>query len=180
MRAFLSRLLAPLFASRPDRLGELRPLWARIVELAREPGWYRPNGQGGGVADTVTGRFDALTMVTALVMLRMEQEAELIGPSAGLTELFVNDIEGQLRQQGIGDPTLGKRMGKLVGSLSGRIGAYREAFTADETALVEAVRRNVTLTEGSDPALVAAELRVLVGQLDRLSAEQLLAGEIAR
>ena len=172
MTTWLSRLFTP----RPDRLAPLRPLWARIVELAREPGWYAK----GGVADTVTGRFDALTMVTALVMLRMEREAELIGPSAGLTELFVNDIEGQLRQQGIGDPTLGKRMGKLVGALSGRIGAYREAFAADETALVEAVRRNVTLTEGIDPALVAAELRVLADQLEQLSAAQLLAGEIVR
>ena len=172
MTTWLSRLFTP----RPDRLAPLRPLWARIVELAREPGWYAK----GGVADTVTGRFDALTMVTGLVMLRMEREPELLAPSAQLTELFVADIEGQLRQQGIGDPTLGKRMGKLVGALSGRIGAYREAFAADETALVEAVRRNVTLTEGTDPALVAAELRVLAGQLEQLSAAQLLAGEIVR
>jgi cytochrome b pre-mRNA-processing protein 3 len=172
MRAFLSRLFAP----RPDRLAELRPLWGRIVELAREPGWYAK----GGVPDTVTGRFDALTMVTALVMLRMEREAELIGPSAGLTELFVADVEGQLRQRGIGDPTLGKQMGKLVGSLSGRIGAYRAALAADDAALVDAVRRNVTQTEGADPAQVAAELRVLASQLAGLSAAQLLAGEIVR
>ncbi len=173
----LTNWLSRLFAPRPDRLAQLRPLWARIVELAREPGWYA----NGGVADTDSGRFDALTMVTALVMLRMEREAELIGPSAGLTQLFVADIEGQLRQRGIGDPTLGKQMGKLVGALSGRIGAYREAFgAADPAALVEAVRRNVSLIEGGDPALVAAELRVLAGQLDRLTGPQLLAGEITR
>ncbi len=172
MTSFLSRLFAP----RSDRLAALRPLWARIVELAREPGWYAK----GGVADTESGRFDALTMVTALVMLRMERVPELVGPSAGLTELFVADIEGQLRNKGIGDPTLGKQMGKLVGALSGRIGAYRAALAADEAALIEAVTRNVTLIDGADPALIAAELRVLAGQLAGLSDAQLLGGEIAR
>jgi cytochrome b pre-mRNA-processing protein 3 len=172
MTSFLTRLFKP----RPNRLAVLHPLWARIVELAREPGWYAK----GGVADTTTGRFDALTMVTALVMLRMERDAALLGPSAGLTELFVADIEGQLRQRGIGDPTLGKQMGKLVGALSGRIGAYREALAADDAALAAAVARNVSLIEGSDPARVAAELRVLAGQLDGLSNAQLLAGKIER
>lgn len=173
MTTWLSRLFTP----RPDRLGELRPLWARIVELAREPGWYAKDG----IADTVTGRFDCLTMVTGLVMLRMEREAELLASSAQLTELFVADIEGQLRQQGIGDPTLGKRMGKLVGALSGRIGALREAIAvADKAVLQGVVVRNVSLIEGTDPARVAAELRVLAGQLDALSAAQVLAGEIER
>lgn len=173
MTTWLSRLFAP----RPDRLAPLRPLWARIVELAREPGWYAK----GGVADTVTGRFDALTMVTGLVMLRMEREPELLAPSAQLTELFVADVEGQLRQQGIGDPTLGKRMGKLVGALSGRIGALREALaSADAAALEGVVARNVSLIEGAEPARVAAELRVVADQLDALSAAQVLAGEIER
>ena len=172
MASFFSRLFKP----RADRLAALRPLWARIVGLAREPGWYSK----GGVADTESGRFDALTIVTALVMLRMERSSGLVGPSAGLTELFVADIEGQLRNKGIGDPTLGKQMGKLVGALSGRIGAYRDALSVDDAALVEAVRRNVTLTEEADPALIAAELRVLAGQIDGLSDAQLLAGEITR
>jgi cytochrome b pre-mRNA-processing protein 3 len=173
MTTWLSRLFTP----RPDRLGELRSLWARIVELAREPGWYAK----GGVADTVTGRFDCLTMVTGLVMLRMEREPELLGPSAGLTELFVADVEGQLRQRGIGDPTLGKQMGKLVGALSGRIGALREALAdADPAVLEGVVARNVSVIEGADPARIAAELRVVAGQLEALSAAQVLAGEIER
>ena len=160
-----------------DGQAELRPLWHRVVELAREPGWYSK----GGIADTVPGRFDAISLVLALVLLRMEREPDLIGPSARLTELFVNDMEGQLRQSGIGDPTVGKQMGKLMSTLGGRIGAYREGLAADDDTVLEgAVARNVSLIEGADPSHVAAEIRVLAGELAALTNAQLLAGEIVR
>lgn len=160
-----------------DGQAELRPLWHRVVELAREPGWYSK----GGIADTVPGRFDAISLVLALVLLRMEREPDLIGPSARLTELFVTDMEGQLRQSGIGDPTLGKQMGKLMSTLGGRIGAYREGLAAeDNSVLSAAVARNVSLIDGADPAHVAAEIRVLAGELEGLTSAQLLAGEIVR
>jgi cytochrome b pre-mRNA-processing protein 3 len=160
-----------------DGQAELRALWHRVVELAREPGWY----EKGRIADTVPGRFDCITLVFALVLLRMERDPALIAPSAVLTELFVADMEGQLRQSGIGDPTLGKQMGKLMSTLGGRIGAYRDGLAADDDeVLAAAVARNVSLIDGADPAHVAAEMRVLAGELAALSNAQLLAGEIVR
>jgi len=92
--SLLNRLLG-----RPDRGQEqIRPLWHKVVELARDPAWYRDCG----VADTVPGRFDAISLVVALVMLRMDGKPELRAPSARLTELFVADMDGQLRQSGVG------------------------------------------------------------------------------
>jgi cytochrome b pre-mRNA-processing protein 3 len=174
--AAVASWLSRLFRNN-DGQAELRPLWHRVVELAREPGWYAK----GGIADTVPGRFDAITLIFALVMLRMERDPGLIAPSARLTELFVNDMEGQLRQSGIGDPTLGKQMGKLLSTLGGRIGAYREALAAEDNAvLAAAVARNVSLIEGADPAHVAGEMRAIAARLDSLTAAQLLAGEIVR
>lgn len=153
------------------------PLWHRVVEIAREPQWYAR----GGVADTIPGRFDCISMVLALVLIRMEREVELRPLTARLTEHFVDDMDGQLRQNGIGDLVVGKHVGKLVSALGGRIDAYRAAL-ADraDAALIEAVSRNITLNEGADGAAVAAEIRVLAGTLDQASDADLIAGRIAR
>lgn len=171
-------LFSRLLGKPDDSRAALRPLWHRVIELARAPDLYARLG----VADTQPGRFDMLTMVLALVMLRMEREESLIAPSALLSELFVDDMDGQLRQSGVGDLVVGKRMGKLMGALGGRLGALREALAADvdgDAALVEVVRRNVTLTDAGDAAAIAARLRAIAAAVDSASAEELLAGRIA-
>ena len=175
--SFLSRLFKP----RGDDREPARPLWHRTVELARDPRWYRAREQGGGgVADTVAGRFDAITLVLCAVLLRMEREPALVPPSVLLTELFVDDMDGQLRQSGVGDLVVGKHIGKLVSSLGGRLGALREALAQpDDTALVAAIERKVSLGENGNPAAVATLLRGFASALDAAPAEELLAARIA-
>jgi cytochrome b pre-mRNA-processing protein 3 len=167
---FLSRLLG----KNNDDRAPVRPLWNWAVAEARAPEWYATCG----IADSLPGRFDALTLVLAMVMLRMEREPALIGPSALLAELFVEDMDGQLRQAGVGDLVVGKRIGKLMGALGGRIAALREGLSADDAALAEVARRNATLGEGGDPAKIAARLRNLAGRLDGVAGEALLAGNV--
>lgn len=156
----------------------MRPLWHRVVEIAREKPWYAHYG----VADTVAGRFDAVTLVLALVMLRMEREEQLKVLAARLTELFVTDMDGQLRQSGVGDLVVGKRMGKLVSVLGGRIGALRDAFAAPdgEAALQPALARNMTLVEGADIPALASAVALLRDQIEAADPQDLLAGRIAR
>lgn len=170
-------LLAKIFGRQTDPKERFVPLWRAIVAIAREPRWYAECG----VADTQEGRFDMLSAVLATVIVRMERSESLRAQAALLTELFVEDIEGQLRQQGIGDPTLGKRMGKLMSALGGRIGAYR-AGLADENdgPLIEAALRNVTFGEGGEPACVARGLRALHRALQDVSDGDLLRAEFAR
>lgn len=170
--SFLSRLTR---SRRED--ADMRPLWHRVVEIAREKAWY----QAGQVADTVAGRFDVITMVLAVVLLRMEREDALHAPSTRLTELFVTDMDGQLRQGGVGDLMVGKHIAKLMSTLGGRIGALRDALAhSDDAALEAAIERNITLLEGASAAPMAALLRGLVRDLDIASATALLAGRIAR
>lgn len=169
-------LLSRIFGKAVDDRAHVRPLWHRIVEVAREPKWYAELG----VADTVAGRFDAVTLVLALVMLRMEREEALIAPSVRLTELFVDDMDGQLRESGVGDLVVGKRMGKLMSVLGGRLGALRDALPQGEAAVAEVISRNVTLVNGIGPTAVASEALALARHLDGLSGEDLLAGAIAR
>lgn len=154
----------------------MRPLWHRTVEIAREPQWYAQCG----VADTVPGRFDAITLVLALVLLRLEKHEALIAPSVRLTELFVDDMDGQLRESGVGDLVVGKRMGKLMGVLGGRLGALREALPQGEAVLAEVIARNVSLVEGADPLIATRAALALATTLDATADEDLLAGRIAR
>ena len=170
--ALFDRLLG-----RKSNESNLRPLWHRVGEVAREPQWYAQ----GGIADTVAGRFDAITVVLGLVLLRLEGSAAVRGETARLTELFVADMDGQLRQSGVGDAVMAKHMGKLMSALGGRIDAFRAALAEpDDAALSAAVERNITMIEGADAGAVAREMRVIAAALAQTDDAALLAGAIAR
>lgn len=169
------RLIDRLFAPKIDPREALRPLWDAVVAEARQPAWYR----GCGVADTVPGRFDMVCAVLAAVLLRMER-GDMRGESVLLTEHFVHDMDGQLREFGIGDVIVGKHVGKLMSAMGGRLDAYRTGLAGDRAALEEAVRRNVTFRAGADDhAGVADGLQALAQRLDRTPDAALLAGEVA-
>src|SRR3954466_6652403 len=86
--------LARIFGPPRDRLA-LRPLYAAIVERARDPAWYRD----GGVPDTLDGRFEMVSAMLALVLLRLEGGGEAAAaPAALLAETFVEDMDGTLRE----------------------------------------------------------------------------------
>ena len=170
--SFFSRIFGK---ARKDR-ARLSPLWHRIVEIARERRWYAECG----IADTVAGRFDAITLVLCLVLLRMEKDEELIEPSVRLTEIFVEDMDGQLRQSGVGDLVVGKHIGKLMGTLGGRLGALRETLSQGTEALAGVLERNVTLVKGTDIATLVQEVLSLADQLEAMGREDLLAARIDR
>lgn len=169
--SFLSRLLG----KSESRQG-VRPLWHRCVAIAREKEWYRDCG----VADTTEGRFEMMTMVLAMVLLRMESEPELAAQAALLTELFIEDMDGQLRESGVGDLAVGKHIGKLMGVLGGRLGALRAASTQDEAVFAAMVARNVCLRVGCSADAAALRLRELERQLAGLVAAELLKAEFSR
>ena len=167
---FLTRILG--LAADPRE--KLRPLWHKVVELSREPQWYAR----GGVADTVPGRFDMIAAILALVLLRMERDPATARVSHHLTELFVDDMDGQLRELGVGDLMVGKHIGRLVSALGGRLGAFRELAEGNSESLARVAERNVTLVEGANPVLLAAMLDDLHLTLVDTSADDLLAGRI--
>ncbi len=170
-------ILRRLFAGKPDPREALRPLWHKVVEVSREPEWYAECG----VADTLAGRFDMITAVLALVLVRLERDADCGAESALLTELFIEDMDGQLRESGVGDLVVGKHIGKLMASLGGRLGAYRVALAEDSDLVLEdAVLRNVTLAGEPGPEALAKQLRALSGQLAELSTADILMARIPR
>ena len=123
--SFFSRLLG----KQADPRDDLRDLWHQSVAVSREPHWY----ERGNVADTVEGRIDMIMAVLALVILRMEPSPMLGPKTAYITELFVLDMDRQLREKGVGDLMVGKNIGKLMEMLGGRLGALRDALAVGDT-----------------------------------------------
>lgn len=104
------------------------PLYAEIVGAARQPGWYRE----AGVPDTLDGRYCVLATLLALADLRLAHggaAAKALAPR--LTELFIADMDAQLCQNGMGDPTLGKTVRGMVAGVSARIERLRRVLGED-------------------------------------------------
>lgn len=135
----------------------LAPLYRALVARGRDPFWYRE----GGVPDTLDGRFDMVAAMVALALIRFEAEGEAgRAPTALLTELFVEDMDGTLRQIGIGDYVVGKHVGRMMGALGGRLAAFRTARA--DGAWEEAVRRNIFHeAPPSEEALAAVTARLM-------------------
>lgn len=151
-------------------------LWDAVVRQGREPHWYLD----GGVPDTIDGRFDAIATVLAVTLLRMEQEPAGAAAAARLTERFVDDMEGQIRQVGMGDVVVGKHMGKLMAMLGGRLGAFRDAFAGGD--LDGALLRNLYRGEHPGDAALAHARAALTAWRGRLAATPmpaLLGGTVA-
>lgn len=136
--------LRKFFRPEPDPREARRPLWNAVVAAARTPHWYAE----GTVPDTLDGRFDMISLVMALVLHRIDEDPSQTLAGVQLTELFVSDMDGQMRQIGFGDMVVGKQIGRMVGALGGRLGVYRAVNGSDE--LRDALVRN--LWRGKKPA----------------------------
>lgn len=170
--------LKTLFGIGPDPREVLIPLYNSVVTEARDPAWYAEMG----VPDTLDGRFDMVAAILSLVIVRAEAEGDAgREPSARLTEVFIDDMDGQLRQLGIGDVVVGKHIGNMIAAMGGRLTAYREAI-GQGAALEEALIRNLWRGEpGPDarPALVADRMRAIKARLDATGWTVLRTGGIA-
>jgi cytochrome b pre-mRNA-processing protein 3 len=108
---------------------------------------------------------------------------EEVGQAAGqaLFDLFCTDMDDNLREMGIGDLSVPKHMRRVGEAFYGRSQAYREALAeAGDTALVEAVTRNVYAGEAQDAApRLAAYIREAAGALEGQSVPAIAAGMVS-
>ncbi len=172
--SLLSALRRAIGATMPPP-GPADPLYAAIVAEARRPPWYL----AGQAPDTLDGRFDMVALVLSLVLLRLEDE-DAAQMCADLTERFIADMDGTLRQDGVGDQVVGKHIGRMVAALGGRLGAYRDT-RGDDAGFAEALRRNLW-RGGTVPddavAWVVAEARRVSGRLDATPLAAITAGQL--
>jgi cytochrome b pre-mRNA-processing protein 3 len=136
-------------------------LFDAVTGEARRPCWYVE----GAVPDTLDGRFAVLATIAALLLVRLEREGEAGDrASVALTERFIEVMESEHRELGLGDPALGKTVRKLVGMLARRTGLWRAA----NGEWIEAARDSLYKGTVNDAALnhSAAALHDFARRLD--------------
>jgi cytochrome b pre-mRNA-processing protein 3 len=152
---------------------QTRPLYEAIVAAARHPMHYEELG----VADTVDGRFEMLCLYVYLVLARLKGENREEFRSE-LTDDFFADIDRALREMGVGDLSVGKKVRKMAESFYGRVRAY-EAAGDDEAALAAAFARNVYAgTDASHAPALAARALGTARKLASMPVDEVLAGKV--
>jgi cytochrome b pre-mRNA-processing protein 3 len=153
-------------------------LYGVAVQAARRPILYLPPPSGFGVADTLDGRFDLVALHVALLIRRLQAQPEP-GPAlaqAVFDAMFV-DMDRALREMGVGDLSVPKKVRAMWEALHGRAMAYEAALAAaDRAALAAALARNVWRgTPAAEDAPV--RLAAYVETVDRALAAQDPRGE---
>ncbi len=153
--------------------GTIEVIYGMIVAQAREPLFYRDLG----VPDTVNGRFDLLLLHLWMLLRRLQSTPDGIGLRQGLFDYFCNDMDANLRELGVGDLTVPKRMQAFGEAFYGRSAAYDLALTEGVEPLAQALCKNILNGREIEKARGLAEY---VGQsirmLDGLDEAALRAG----
>lgn len=165
-------MLNRLFKPRPA-VAAGRALYAPLIAQARNPTFYRE----GRVPDTNEGRFELYTLHLALVARRLRRAGGFAEEaSQALFDAFLSGLDDGLREMGVGDLTVPKRMKKLGEALYGRFRSYDAALVegAEPAALEQAIRRIIYagVEDGSD-ANLAAYARAAAYGLAAVSTESL-------
>lgn len=132
--------------------GTIEAIYGMIVAQAREPAFYSDLG----VRDTVNGRFDMLILHLWLVLRRLQPVEDGSALSQALFDHFCADMDDNLREMGVGDLTVPKRMQAFGEAFYGRSAAYDMAFEAGEGELAQALSRNVFNGEAVESAKALA------------------------
>jgi cytochrome b pre-mRNA-processing protein 3 len=129
--------------------------YAAIVAQSRRPEFYARDR----VPDTVTGRFSVLAMHLAILIPWLEQRNDEGALAQGVLDQFVADMDAALREIGVGDLSVGKKMRKLAGAYITLRQVYTAAFAEPErgqpAAVAAAVRRNIDPDGETDADLAA-------------------------
>jgi len=153
--------------------------YAEITRAARSPVFY----EAMGVPDTVLGRFEMIS-IHLIVYLRRTGSAGAAtkGLAQDLVDAFFEDIDHSIRELGIGDTSVPKRMKKLARMFYGRVKSYGEALDAgDRSGLVEALKRNLyPESTGTDPSMLLLSdwMMITARTLENVPEEKLAAGQV--
>lgn len=167
-----------LFRPRPAHEAGLT-LYARAVDQARSPALYTDLG----VPDTAEGRFEAYTLHVMLILDRLRREGAAVAEvSQALFDAYVKALDHALREMGVGDLSVGRKMRRLGEAFYGRGKSYDAAFAAlpDKAPLEALLIRTVYADRdaGRAPVLagyILAQRAVLAEQ----PAEALARGDLA-
>ena len=180
-RFFGSKQIAPLPESKAEAL------YHQILQASRDVALYRDYG----VEDSIDGRFDALCLMQSVVMRRLSVKNEnentdlLAGLNQELFDAMFADMDLTLREMGVGDMGVGKRVKFMSEAYMGRLSAYDNALKAYEAGkglgqLEEALHRNL-FREGEitgDPKALSEVIAAISAKLSGFDEAIMLAGRL--
>jgi cytochrome b pre-mRNA-processing protein 3 len=156
-------MILPRFRRNPDQ-SSIASLYGVIVAQARAPVFYRAYG----VPDTALGRFDMVVLHAVLLVRRLRGASATQALAQGVFDAFCRDMDDNLREMGVTDIGVPRKMRKLAEAFYGRARAYEAALSgADDLALIAALARNVYADTGAVAgAALAAYVRAAAAMLD--------------
>lgn len=155
-------------------------LYRRIIDQARQPAFYSRHN----VPDSLDGRFDMIVLHSFLVMRRLRASNTPAAQqlSQQLFDLQFADMDSSLREIGVGDLGVGKKVKVMAQAFFGRVEAYEAGLTAtDDGILTDALSRNLYGT--TQPALtgliaMAGYMRATDRHLASQQDAEILAGNV--
>lgn len=161
---------------RNKREATIDSLYGAIVAQARQPVFFRNHG----VPDTVDGRFEMVVLHVFLVLHRLKAEGEErreLGQA--LFDRLFADFDRALRELGVADTKVPKKIRQMGQAFYGRVKAYDEALARDEgRALEDALARNVLANEAADTAALASYVRTAAADIAAIPYATLADGAI--
>ncbi|NDV86932.1 hypothetical protein GTW51_09475 [Aurantimonas aggregata] len=153
-------------------------IYVDLVERARQPHLY----EDAGIPDTVMGRFEALSIHVFLFLRRCREDKALRPVAQDVVDRFIADVDRSIRELGVGDQSVPKRMRKLAGIFYERVKAYDPAMDAEPGSgrLAEALRPRAVAPDAGEgaPQRLAAYMRETGNCLEAVPAAAILAGRL--
>ncbi len=171
-------MLRRLFAPKPEKQ-TAQTLYRAIVDAARQPALY---GEAG-VADTLEGRFELVVLHTALVILelRTSQDERTRNVSQALFDAMFDDFDAAMRELGVGDSAVGRKIRFMAEGFYGRAQALQTALEAPDEGrqLQQVLARNLLGLETADARAERLALYVISAAIALRSqgGERLVSGE---
>jgi cytochrome b pre-mRNA-processing protein 3 len=166
------------FLKRDRRANDIAAaLYGAIVAQARNPALYTDFG----VPDTVEGRFEMIILHLALVLrhLRADEAEKAVGQQ--VFDAFCADMDRSLREMGVGDLGVGKRMREMAEAFYGRAGRYDQGLGAGDVAAIAAALGRSVYGAAEDPRAgrLAAYAATADAAIGATPAERLMAARLA-
>jgi cytochrome b pre-mRNA-processing protein 3 len=154
---------------RPPRESTITSLYGAIVAQARHPAFYRSYC----VPDTVNGRFEMVVLHVVLVLGQIDdRDASDRQLGQAIFDLFCSDMDANMREMGVGDIAVPRKMRAIGEAFYGRKRAYESALAEPGlAALTAALGRNVYGSPDAVPAPGAEGLANYVRTAARALAE---------
>lgn len=157
------------FFARRRREQAANALYHALVEQARQPAFYTTHG----VPDTLEGRYDMVILHAYLLLRRLgaiagEPAREL---AQDTFDLMFADMDQSLREMGVTDTGVGKRVRRMAEAFYGRVAAYDKAQEEGGDALERALGRNLYHTVTPEPGQLAAMAAYVRAQHGALAAQ---------